>query len=136
MMDTRCKIISAAEAVESANSLRSQGMAVTALIGTFDVLRKETLDALNASAKPGWRIFAIVVETPEPLLKLQARAELAAALRCVDFAIPLPASGPCAEQVAESLHPSRVLRETDHHHEITARLIDHVRRRNGAESGH
>jgi bifunctional ADP-heptose synthase (sugar kinase/adenylyltransferase) len=96
------------------------------VIGRFDVLRASTVARLAALAQPETRLFAIVVDDPSAVLGLRARAELVAALRVIDYVIPLETDP--AELVA-ALAPSELFDESSAHLQATHQLIDHVRER-------
>lgn len=82
-MDTRNKILTSTEAVWAIPR------PAVLVAGTFDVLRADhvrELEALRAQ-HPGSAVVAAVLPG-NPVLPQRARAELAAALRAVDYVIP------------------------------------------------
>jgi hypothetical protein len=74
--------------------------------------------------------MAAVIDPPDPLLAARARAELAAALRAVDYVILL---GPAdLDGAVRELRPDEVIRAEASDRERARELIEHVHRRNGA----
>ncbi len=120
-MDTRGKILTPEQAVKCARSVSAN-----LIVGCFDVLQASTIGRLTSMARPEARLFAIVLHDPAAVLSLQARAELAAALRVIDYVIPL--QNDPAELIA-AIAPRELFRENDNHREAASRLIAHVRSR-------
>ncbi len=120
-MNTRDKILTPEQAIECAKTA-----APNLVIGRFDVLRSSTVARLAALSRPGTRLFAIVVDDPSALLTLRARAELAAALRVIDYVIPVEDTR--ADWI-DAMTPGEVFDETNAHLRATHELIDHVRER-------
>lgn len=121
-MDTRIKIIS----LEAAREL-SAPLAVAT--GHFDVLRAESvreLDSLRRSA-PGARLLAFILPLATAVLDDRARAELAAALRTVDYVAM--ASDAEAAALLEALKPAAVLRMEAADARLIRELREHVRGR-------
>ena len=80
-MDSRTKILPAEEIVR-----RTAGRDVIWLRGRFDPLLAYQAGKIEASKKPGTVLVAVLDDEGErPLLAARARAELAAALRAVDY---------------------------------------------------
>ena len=75
-MDTREKILSPAQTAALAPAVL--------VLGYFDPL---TADHAERLAALGHNLTVAVLDPPEPLLPARARAELVAALRCVDHVI-------------------------------------------------
>ncbi len=124
-MNTRDKILTPEQAIECAKTV-----AANLVIGRFDVLRSSTVARLTALARPNTRLFAIVLNDPSALLTLRARAELAAALRVIDYVIPVETDP--ADLIAGLINvsaPGEVFDETSAHLRATHELIDHVRER-------
>ena len=97
-MDTRAKIVSPEE---SASRLKPGTLVVA---GHFDPLLASHAARL-AEARAGAAALAVVVtDPPEPVLPLRARAELVAALRCVDLVIPGGPGAPTPDLNWESEH--------------------------------
>jgi len=84
-LDTRGKIIDIAAATGIAAAWRSQGVRWKLLTGYFDVLTPDHVRGLPE----GGPLMAAVLDPPDPLLPTRARAELAAALRMVDYVLLL-----------------------------------------------
>ncbi len=110
-MDTRVKI-----AVPGAAAALAPGTRVVS--GSFDPLLRQHADEL-AELRQGCSALAVVVTEPaEPLLPARARAELVAALRCVD-AVFLDSEGA----------PPADVRLEEGHERLRAGFLRHVRAR-------
>jgi bifunctional ADP-heptose synthase (sugar kinase/adenylyltransferase) len=120
-LNTRDKVLTREQAIECAKTVSAN-----VVIGRFDVLRASTVARLAALARADARLFAIVLDDPSALLTLRARAELAAALRVIDYVIPLE-SDP-ADLIA-AMTPGELFDESSAHLQATHQLIDHVRER-------
>ena len=123
-MDTRSKILTldAALALDPPRPL-----AVVA--GLFDILRTSHAAELaevrrRASAAT---LIAVVLADPAAVLNHNARVELAAALRVVDYVIA--ANNADLDRIAAALHPAAVVRLEDADRERVHQLIAHVHRR-------
>jgi bifunctional ADP-heptose synthase (sugar kinase/adenylyltransferase) len=81
-LDTRSKIISAAEARD-----RFLGRPVQWLSAHFDPLLAEHVRWIKEVASPGKLLIVEITNSARPLLPQRARAELAAALAMVDFVV-------------------------------------------------
>lgn len=123
-MDTRAKILTpaAASALEPARPL----LLVT---GHFDILRLELVRELTVALERNRARTLIVVVRPlaGAMAELGARAEMAAALRMVDYVFI--AENEDWESLAGSLQPIEIinLEEADAHR--ARQLIEHVHRR-------
>ncbi|MEO8027051.1 MAG: hypothetical protein ABI823_11280 [Bryobacteraceae bacterium] len=113
-MDTRSKIISAADATPFLNA---DSVIVR---GTFDPLLASHAADLTAAARPGQNLVVVIEAGSGPILPVRARAELVAGVRAVDYVVPLEAG----ESVAA---PAKDLVAV--HEERLNDLIEHVRRR-------
>lgn len=82
-MDSRQKICRGPQAIERLQQL-SHPQVVSAL---FDPLLPSTASRLEALKRPGASLVVVLGEPAEPILASQARAELVAALRCVDLVV-------------------------------------------------
>ena len=120
-MDTRNKIIDEGRARETAARGR-----VRAVVGYFDPLLAAHAARFREirGGAPGEAVMALVLDPPEPLLELRARAELVAALADVDYVVPLGRCGPQAAGI-----PDGWLDETGADRERTRNLIEYVHRR-------
>jgi sugar/nucleoside kinase (ribokinase family) len=78
-LDTRRKIV-------EPRSLPSEGP-VRVIVGYFDPVHGEQARAVNRLANEKEVVVAAVMDPPNPLLPLRARAELAAALEAIDFVV-------------------------------------------------
>jgi len=124
-MDTRRKILTPSKALEAALALRASGTSITLITGYFDVLQPSLIRQMAAT---GARVFALVLDPPDPLLTTQARAELAAALQVIDYVIyssTAPSELAAAGFVA-TLAPDRHIRAEKHHLAAREQLIRHV----------
>jgi hypothetical protein len=113
-MDTRSKIIAADTAPPGC----------TVVSGYFDVLLAADAHDLAALPRP---LLIIVLPLAGELLPQQARAELAAALRMVDYVVI--ADGADTDALCERLRPARVARMEAAGGERTRQLKQHVRNR-------
>lgn len=82
MLDTRTKLLT----LEQAAALPAPGLLVT---GYFDPLLSAQAARLAELANQA-PLLVLVGDPPQPLLPVQARAELVAALRSVTHVVPLP----------------------------------------------
>jgi|SRR5277367_347644 len=128
-MDTREKIISAAQAVQITAELRNDGIPFNLVSGYFDVLREEVVGRLGAHTAQNMRMFALVLDPPRPVVCARARCELAASLRMIDYV--LHTEGDPAEFV-RSIDPLAWIHEEDAHQQCTDHLIRHVLERHEA----
>ncbi|HEY1336693.1 MAG TPA: hypothetical protein VGF59_04250 [Bryobacteraceae bacterium] len=123
-MDTRRKILT----VEAACELRPDDP-VAMVAGTFDILRvehaRELVSVRNRTAAR--TLVAVVLPFSGELLNLRARAELAAALRMVDYVVT--ANDGDLDRLVASLQPSEFVRLDAADTRRTRQLIDHVHRR-------
>ncbi len=129
-MDTRTKIVTEARALEILNQLRSAGIAVKAATGYFDVLLASHIHALRDAANGSGKLFALVVNPPNPLLPQSARAELAAAVALIDYVIAIPGDG---AGLLTRFAPGEISRLEAGDLERTRKLVEHVRRRHMPE---
>ena len=113
-MDTRIKIIDAAEAA------RIAGEGATVVSGTFDPLTAATAERLAGFKENGGRLLVVITTPPDAILSARGRAELVAGLACVDYV---------CEQ-APGLTPAVALE--DEHRAGLAQLIRHVHARQHA----
>jgi bifunctional ADP-heptose synthase (sugar kinase/adenylyltransferase) len=86
-VDTRKKIIAAEAAPDIALQCRAAGKAVILVTGFFDPLLAAHARRLEEIARAGGALFVAVQDPARPLLSAQARAELVAGLRVVDYVI-------------------------------------------------
>jgi bifunctional ADP-heptose synthase (sugar kinase/adenylyltransferase) len=126
-VDTRSKIITPEEAIGAAVRAREQGSAVALVTGYFDPLvaaHARRLEEIGA----GDRTVIVVVNSPvKPVLPARARAELAAALRVVDYVVI--SEEPAPPTWMERLAPDAVFREEAADEVRTGDLIKHVQSR-------
>ncbi|MBV8841685.1 MAG: hypothetical protein JO307_02640 [Bryobacterales bacterium] len=78
-MDTRTKIVPCSEA------LRIAAAGATVVTGYFDPMVAFHADRLQELKKPGAPLLVVIADPANPILPTRARAELAAALRVVDY---------------------------------------------------
>jgi hypothetical protein len=81
-LDTRAKILEAEQAFERADPART-----VVVSGYFDPLTAAHARRLAALRSGTGCLIAVVLEPPEPILEWRARAELVAALACVDYVV-------------------------------------------------
>lgn len=113
-MDTRTKIISAQEAARLAEN------GATTVSGYFDPVTLAHAERLQSLKRPGAPLLVVISSPPEPVLPAPARAQLVAALACVDHVTEGPVSfAPQARLEAED-------------RERLEELIHRVRARQGA----
>jgi hypothetical protein len=119
MMDSRNKILTLQQARDIDDAI--------AFVTHMEVLRASHLQMLEAAvaANPG-RLVVVLTDPDVPLVPLQARAELAAALRVVDYVVPAP-EGP--GPVLDSLRPKAVVNDEEEDRGRTRLLMEHVRSR-------
>lgn len=125
-LDTRTKILTLAEAAVAASSLHSAGSRITAFVSHLEVLRAPQVQALNVAAAEGGKVIVVLTDPEAPLATLDARAEVAAALRMVDYVVPAPEG---AAPVLAAIQPDRVIDDEELDRGRTRDLIAHVRSR-------
>lgn len=86
-MDSRKKIIDAEAAPDVIRQCRAAGKAILLVTGFFDPLLAAHARRLEEIARAGGTLFVAVQDPARPLLSAQARAELVAGLRVVDYVI-------------------------------------------------
>jgi hypothetical protein len=124
-VDTRSKILTAADARRLTGPL-------TLVTGYFDVLRREDVRELEASASPepgAFRLLVAVLPLDGALLAQRARAELVAGLRMVDYVIA--ASESEAEDLIQAIQPRRVVRLETAHARLAEELSERIHGRHG-----
>ncbi|MBZ5582515.1 MAG: hypothetical protein LAQ30_10000 [Acidobacteriia bacterium] len=119
-MDTRSKILTLA----AARQLPAR-LAIAA--GYFDVLRAEHARELSAIKEHAAPLLVVVLPLEDGLLGQRARAELAAALRVVDYVVA--AGNRDLEPLIDCLQPIRCARLECADARRRRELIEHVRRR-------
>ena len=122
-VDTRTKIVTAAD-LEKLHFARPLLVAT----GRFDVLRTEAAQALTAARARTGAASLLVALRPlaDALAPMEARAEMAAALRMVDYVFVVP-NGDWPASVA-SLQPIEIVDLEEADAERIRQLIEHVRR--------
>lgn len=125
--DTRHKIVTLAQAGALAEESRRSGSAPAAFVTHLEVLRAGHVRKLEelAAATPG-KLFVILTDPESPLVPLEARAELAAALRVVDYVVP---SAEGAAPVLAALNAGLTVHDEEEDRGLTRHLIEHVRSR-------
>ncbi len=129
ILDTRRKILTLEQAADKAHDLRRQGETVVAFVSHLEVLHAAQVERLQevAVANPG-KLFVVLTETESPLVALAARAEVAAALRVVDYVVPCPdGAGPALAAIGAAL----TVDDEEADRGRTRQLIEHVRSRAG-----
>jgi bifunctional ADP-heptose synthase (sugar kinase/adenylyltransferase) len=115
-MDTREKIIDAAEAARIAAS------GATVVSGYFDPLVASHAERLSDLKRTAAKLLVLIATPPDAILPVRARAELVAGLRAVDY----------VSELAEGLNPQIHLEEEDTHRYRT--LLQQVHARQKAAS--
>ncbi len=118
-MDTRTKILDAAEAAAAASEARRAGKTVKLVTGTFDPLLAAHARRLREIGSDAAVLFAEILEPEAPLLPARARAELVAALGVVDYVVLGGAA----------LQPDEIYREESADSRRRQGLIRNVRQR-------
>jgi hypothetical protein len=123
-VDTRTKILTPA-ALAALDPLRP----LLVVTGRFDILRVEAVRELAAAReRTGARsLLAVVWPLADALAPLDTRAEMAAALRVVDYVF-VASNGDWKSPVA-SLQPIEIMSLEDADAERTRRLIEHLHSR-------
>jgi len=129
-LDTRKKILTTAEAIETVRRLRAQGQSVKVATGWFDPLIASHARRLETLRDSSSQVMVIVTSPPQPVLPARARAELVAALSVVDFVV-LSEEGPLEDLLAQ-LEAVEVLHGEASDEIITRDLIRHVHNRQRA----
>jgi glycerol-3-phosphate cytidylyltransferase-like family protein len=125
-MDTREKIIDLDRAAEIAAGLKRQGTRVKLVAGYFDVLTPDHVRRFRELAD-GQPLLAVVLDRPDTLLGIRARAELAAGLSMIDYVCLL--AGSDWEQALEKIQPDEVVHEEIADERRSRALIEHVQQR-------
>lgn len=125
--DTRKKIIGIDQARALAAEMRRRGTPPAAFVTHLEVLRAGAIQSIEelAASAPG-HLFVLLTDPESPLVPLDARAELAAALRVVDYVVP------CAEGAAPALaaiNPGFAVHDEEEDRGRTRQLTEHVRSR-------
>lgn len=128
-MDSRGKIVAPAQAREILGCARAAGQAVRLVTGHFDPLLPAHARRLAEIAAPGGLLVVVVTDPPDPILPARARAELAAALRVVDWVLLGDSTG--AERLIQQLDTDHVFREEAADLRRAEDFRRHVRTRQG-----
>jgi len=115
-LDTRTKIVDAAQAVHLANG------GATVVSGYFDPMFASHAERLASLKRDGEPLLVLISTPPDPILPAAARAQLVAGLSVVDYVCDTP----------NDLAPQIALE--DEHAQLLARLIEHVQARQRAAS--
>lgn len=117
-VDTRTKIIA-----ESALADALAGRPAQLVTGLFDLLYAPHVERLESLAQPDVLIVIAVEPDESAFLPLEARLEMAAALRMVDFCLPSSAT------LAAAWPWVAVHHDTGLHQRWRSGLVEHVRTR-------
>ena len=115
-MDTRTKIIDAAQAARIAHA------GATVVSGYFDPMIASHAEHLATLKREGTPLLVLVATPPDAILPALARAQLIAGLSVVDYVCDAP------DGLAPQIHLE------DEHTELLTKLIDHVHSRQRAAS--
>lgn len=125
--DTRGKILTLDQARTIAGDQRLSGQPPIAFVTHLNVPRASHVRKLEELAAGGTgKLFLILTDPEVPLASLTARAEVAAALRVVDYVVP---SSEGAEPALAAINPGLTIRDEEEDRGRTRQLIDHVRSR-------
>lgn len=121
-LDTRGKILTLDQA-------RLLGRTTVAFVTHLEVLRASHIVRLEelAAANPG-KLCVILTDPESPLVNLEARTEVVAALRMVDYVIPSPGG---ADPALSIIDADLIVRDEEDDRDRTRALIQHVRNRAG-----
>jgi len=119
-LDSRRKIVSIAEARDIARELHARGERVIAFVSHMEVLRAAHAVRLDELG-PGV-LFVVLTDPPSPLVAMDARAEVVAGLRRVDYVV----AGAAA---VEAIRPTVCIHDEEEDRERTRELINDVRSR-------
>jgi glycerol-3-phosphate cytidylyltransferase-like family protein len=120
--DTRGKIINLEQARTIAGHQPMNVLPRIAFITHLEVLRADHVRKLEQAAASG-KLFIILTDPPHPLVPLEARAEIAAALRAVDYVIPSPGG---AAPALDAIQPGVVIQDEQADRQRTLTLVDYV----------
>ena len=115
-MDTRTKIIDAAQAARIAQS------GATVVSGFFDPMIASHAEHLIMLKQEGTPLLVLVATPPDAILPALARAQLVAGLSVVDYVCDAP------DGLTAQIHLE------DEHAQLLTKLIDHVHARQRAAS--
>jgi hypothetical protein len=121
-VDTRTKIVNGAIGFVPQKPL-------LLVVGRFDILRAEVACELAAARqRTGARSLAVAVRPlADELAPVAARAEMAAALRLVDYVFVIPDGNLAA--LADSLQPIEIINIEEADARRTRQLVEHVHNR-------
>lgn len=126
-LDTRKKILTAAQAVETVRRLRAEGRSVRFASGWFDPLLAAHARRLEQLRSGAARVMVVVTDASRPILPARARAELVAALSVVDFVVLSEEER--LEDLLSRLGATEVLRGEAADETLTRQLIQYVQTR-------
>lgn len=129
-MDTRNKILEPDRAAERIQRLCEEGNRVSLITGFFDPLAPAHAHRLNRLASADSALVVVVTDPPHPILPLQARAELVAALAAADLVVPVAAAQ--LEAFLERLPTAAMERSETEDLALRQELIRHVQSRQRA----
>jgi hypothetical protein len=122
-VDTRSKIVTAGQAPRGA----------VLVAGAFDVFSVDQVPELRRIRErhPAGPLIAAVLPCAHELLSLRARAEMAAALRVVDYVLIVEPAGrrDDLDRLVDLLQPATLIRLEEAGIRSLRRLIEHVRNR-------
>jgi hypothetical protein len=125
--DTRHKIITSNQAIQLAEECRRAGHPPAVFVTHMEVLRASHVRKLEElAARTTAKIFLILTDPAAPLVPMDARAELAAALRVVDYVVPAPHG---AAPVLAAIPAEVTVQDEEEDRGRTRQLIQHVQSR-------
>jgi hypothetical protein len=119
MLDTRLKILSPEQALASLKGCR-------VFVAYFDIV---SVPLLRRLAEIGQPVVAVVLNPPNAVLPARTRAELAAALACIEAVVPF--TGDPASFLQE-LEPDNIVHWELEDAQRTSGLVEHVQSRHTA----
>ena len=113
MLDTRLKILSPEQALAALKGCR-------VFVAYFDIISVPLVRRLAEIGRP---VVAVVLDPPNPVLAARTRAELAAALACIEAVVPF--AGDPASFLLE-LEPDNIVHWELEDARRTSSLVEHV----------
>lgn len=126
-MDTRKKILKLEDGEEILRHLAASGSRIKVVTGLFDPLTAGHVRRLELLKDGRSLVVAVVTKSGLPILPDRARAELVAALSCVDYVIL--ATGEAVETWLARVPAVEIIRDEEVHQVLQENLVRHVRSR-------
>jgi bifunctional ADP-heptose synthase (sugar kinase/adenylyltransferase) len=124
--DTRHKLLS----VDQARTLTGPAIVFVTHLEVLQASHVQRLEELAAEERG--KLIVIVTDPESPLVPLEARADVVAALRMVDYVIPSPdGPAPALTALRSGTVVKEVIEDEEEDRGRTRKLIEHVRSRSG-----